>query len=76
MNDQYKHSRTAYIFEAAFEYFITIIISGAYLANLLTRTGISDSLAGILSSFVSLACSAQFFSVLFIRTAKPVKRWV
>ena len=76
MNDQYKHSRTAYIFEAAFEYFITIIISGAYLANLLTRTGISDSLAGILSSFVSLACSAQFFSVLFIRTVKPVKRWV
>lgn len=76
MNDQYKHSRTAYIFEAAFEYFITIIISGAYLANLLTRTGISDSLAGVLSSFVSLACSAQFFSVLFIRTVKPVKRWV
>lgn len=74
--DIYKASRGAYIFEAAFEYFISLIIAGAFLAKLLTKTGISDQLTGIITSFVSLAYVSQFFSVLLIRPTKPVKKWV
>ena len=74
--DIYKSSRTAYIFEAAFEYFVSVIIAGAFLAKLLTKAGISDSLTGIITSFVSLACVAQLFSVMLIRPTKPVKKWV
>ncbi len=74
--DIYKSSRIAYIFEATFEYFISIIIAGAFLAKLLNKSGISDSLIGIITSFVALACVAQMFSVMFIRPVKPVKKWV
>ncbi|MBQ8637330.1 MAG: MFS transporter [Clostridia bacterium] len=74
--DKYKSSRIAYIWEAAFEYFISLIIAGAFLAKLLTKTGISDQLTGIITSFVSLAYVSQFFAVIFIRPTKPVKKWV
>lgn len=74
--DGYSSGRKAYIFEAMFEHFVAVIIAGAFLAKLLTKTGISDSLTGIISSFVSLACVAQLFSVVLIRTTKPVKKWV
>ena len=74
--DIYKSSRLAYICEATFEYFISMIIAGAFLAKLLTKTGISDQLTGIITSFVSLAYVSQFFAVIFIRPTKPVKKWV
>lgn len=68
---QYKNSRTLYIIEAALEYFISILMTGSYLAALTSHLGMSDSLTGIISSFVSLGCLFQLFSVFLKR--KQVK---
>ena len=69
-----KRSRLMYIFEAAFEYFISILVAGSYLATLTKELGFSDSLTGILSSFISLGCLFQLLSLSIRRT--KVKRFV
>ena len=73
--DVYKKSRILYIIEAALEYFISIAVGGAYLATLTAYLGLSDSLTGILTSFVSLGCGFQIVAI-FLANKKPVKRWV
>lgn len=74
-NDKYKISRFLYILEAAFEYFISLLLSGTYLAKVTTTIGISDSLTGILTSFVSLGCAFQIVAI-FLANKRPVKKWV
>lgn len=75
MNDNsLKKSRVLYIFEAGLEYLISILVSGAFLAVVTKELGISDSLTGIISAFISLGCLFQLGS-LFIRRNK-VKRFV
>ena len=64
-----------YTLEAAFEYFIAILISGTYLAKLTTSIGISDSMTAILSTLGSLAGSFQIISI-FLAHHTPVKRLV
>ena len=64
-NDPKKRNRILYIIEAALEYFISIAVSGAYLAALTTAIGISDALTGVLTSFVSLGCGFQILSTFF-----------
>ena len=44
--DIYKTSRVLYIIEAALEYFISLVVTGAYLAKLAESIGISDALTG------------------------------
>ena len=56
MTDIKRKNRLLYIFEAALEYFVTISVSGAYLAYLTTALKIPDALTGVLTSFVSLGC--------------------
>lgn len=73
--DIYKASRFLYILEAAFEYFISILVAGAYLAKVTSAIGVSDSLTGILTSFVSLGCGFQIVAI-FIANKRPVKGWV
>lgn len=73
--DIYKTSRFLYILEAAFEYFISLLMVGAYLAKVTTAIGISDSLTGILTSFVSLGCTFQLFAI-FLANKGAVKRKV
>ncbi len=73
--DVYKMSRILYIIEAAVEYFISLAVSGAYLAKLTSALNLSDSITGILSSFVSLGCTFQL-AALFLAGKQPVKRWV
>ena len=65
--DQYKFSRFMYILEAAFEYFISMIVGGAYLAKITSELGISDSVTGILGSIVSLACGMQIFAIFLFK---------
>ncbi len=62
-----SRSRVLYIIEAALEYFISILVAGSYLATLTSHLGMSDSLTGILSSFISLGCLFQLFSVFLKR---------
>ncbi|MBR2989247.1 MAG: MFS transporter [Clostridia bacterium] len=73
--DVYKASRFFYILEAAFEYFISLLVTGAFLAKVTTAIGISDTLTGILTSFVSLGCGFQIIAI-FLANRRPVKRWV
>lgn len=66
MNDL-KRSRIMYIARAALEYFVAITVGGSYLATLTSYLGISDSLTGIIASFISLGCIFQLFSVFLKR---------
>jgi len=69
----YRLSRKMYIAEAALEYLVSILVTGAFLARLTTSLGFSDSLTGILSAIVSLGCIFQLSSVLIQgRRMKPL----
>lgn len=73
--DEYALSRFLYILEAALEYFISLLVTGAYLAKITSAIGMSDTLTGILTSFVSLGFGFQIIAV-FLANKRPVKRWV
>ena len=73
--DEYKSSRTLFIFEALIEYLVAILVGGAYLAKLTSYMGISDALTGILTSFGMLGCSFQLVAV-FLAGKRPFKPWV
>ena len=73
--DIYKTSRILYIIEASLEYFISLLVTGAYLAKVTSAIGLSDSLTGILTSFVSLGCGFQIIAI-FLANQRPVKRWI
>lgn len=73
--DEYKTSRVLYVLEAALEYFISLLVTGAYLAKISSSLGISDALTGILTAFVSLGCGFQMIAI-FLASKRPVKRWV
>ncbi len=73
--DIYKTSRTLYIIESALEYFVSLLVSGAFLAKVSTHLGISDSVTGIVTAFVSLGCSFQMLSI-FLNRKNGVKRMV
>lgn len=69
-----KRSRLMYIFEAALEYFISLLVAGSFLATLTKEVGFSDGLTGILSSVISLGCLFQILSLMVRR--KRMKRFV
>lgn len=73
--DIYKPSRILYVVEAALEYFISILVGGAYLARLATELGMSDSVTGILTSLISLGCSFQIVAI-FLFGNRSAKRLV
>ncbi len=69
----YVLSRKLYVAEAAFEYLVSILVSGAFLARITTELGFSDSLTGVLSAIVSLGCIFQLSSVFIkVRRTKPI----
>ncbi|MBO5197733.1 MAG: MFS transporter [Lachnospiraceae bacterium] len=72
--DVCEQGRRMYIWEAALEYLISILVAGSYLATLTRELGISDSLTGILSSVISLGCLFQLLSITYRR--KQVKSMV
>ncbi len=74
ISDKIKLSQLLYTFEAAFEYLISIFVTGSFLATLTKQLGFSDSLTGIMSSVISLGCLFQLLS-LYIRP-KREKRFV
>lgn len=72
----YKRSRRAYCLQAAFEYFIAILVADAYLAKLLSYIGLNDALIGIISSFISAAFLFQLTAVFLVRRIKNTKHTV
>lgn len=71
-HDEFKFSRILYYIESLFEYFISILVSGAYLAKLTTTIGISDEITAILSSLTALSGIFQIFSI-YLSHKTPVK---
>lgn len=69
----YKRSRIAYSAQCTFDYLITLLISDAFLAKLLTNIGMSDALIGIISSFISFAFLFQLLSIELINRIKNIK---
>ncbi len=74
MKNKTKTTRIAYIIEAAFEYFISLFVTGTFLGYILDALGLSDALQGIISTVATFTCGAQLFS-LFL-SGKRVKKIV
>lgn len=73
---EYKRSRVAYMAQCTFEYFVSLMVTDAFLAKLLTSLGISDSMVGIISSFVSMAFIIQLMSIFLVKTKISSKKLV
>lgn len=76
LRDKKQTGPLCYIIEAALEYFISLMVTGAYLARITGSLGFSDSLTGILSSFVSLGCVFQLGAIRLFRNSATVKRTI
>lgn len=72
--DIYKTSRICYIIEETTAYFISLLVSGAYLAKLTQALGLSDSLTAILSSLVGVGCTFQLLALAIFRKGRVKKR--
>ena len=64
----YVRSRKYYIVQCSVFYFVTLLMSDAFLAKLLSYMGMSDSLVGIASTFISLSMIAQLSSFFTAKT--------
>jgi len=73
---EYKKSRVAYAAQCTFEYFVTLLVADAFLAKLLTAIGMSDSMIGVISSFISFSFLFQLLSIFLIKKMKNVKKTV
>lgn len=71
--DKYRRTRILYILQADFEYFISLLVAGSFLAAVTAQLGISDSLTGVISAIISLG---QAFQLLSILIRKNIKRKV
>ena len=73
---EYKRSRKAVITESAVDYLAMLLVADAYIAKLLSSIGISDSLVGIISSFVTLAFIIELASIFIARKKVGAKKVV
>lgn len=70
-----KKGQILFIIERTLEYFISIMVGGAYLAKITQAIGISQGLTGILTSFISLGAVFQILALFLAGKSKP-KRFV
>ena len=73
---EYKRSRKAYAMECTFEYFVSLLVTEAFLAKVLTSIGMSDALIGVVSTLIALSYLFQFFSVFVVQKICNTKRFV
>ena len=62
--------------QCTIEYFISLLVTDAFLAKLLTSVGFSASLSGIIASFTSLAFIIQLMAIPLVRTKFNAKTLV
>ena len=72
----YKRSRKAYAMECTFEYFVSLLVTEAFLAKVLTSIGVSDGLIQIISTLIALSQLFQFFSIFVVQKITNTKRFV
>ena len=70
----YKRTRSAYALECTFEYFVALLVSDAYLSNLLSYMGIGDGTIGIISSLISFAFLFQLLAIFAVKHITNVKK--
>ena len=70
---EYKRSRKAYLIECAFEYFVALLVSDAFLVKLLQDIGVDDATVGIMASLISLAFVFQLFSIFVVQRISNTK---
>lgn len=72
----YKRSRGAYTAQCAFEYLITILVTDAFLAKLLTHMGFSDAVIGVIASLTAFSFLFQLLSIYLMAHLRNTKRTV
>lgn len=72
----YKRSRGSYMAQCTVEYFVSLLVTDAFLAKLLTHIGISDALTGVISSFITLAFVFQLLSIPLVKSKISTKKIV
>ena len=70
----YKRSRKAYMLQCTVEYLVSLLVTDAFLANLLSNIGISDSLTGIISSLYPLRFYFSFYLFFLLQKSIIQKR--
>lgn len=73
---EYKRSRGSYMAQCTVEYFVSLLVTDAFLAKLLTHIGISDALTGVISSFITLAFVFQLLSIPLVKSKVSTKKIV
>ncbi len=74
MPDRAAYCRRAFVVEALLEYLISLLVTGAFLSAILKQVGVSDDMAGVVSSLISLACATQLFCGLLVKPGRSIKR--
>lgn len=72
----YKKSREFYTAQCAFEYFIFLPATDAFLAKLLKDIGLSDATAAVLSSLISLTFCLSFCWVSGFNSAQKTNQGI
>lgn len=70
----YRHSRNAYIGHCTFDYFVTLLVTDAYLAKLLSSIGISDAMVGIISSLITFAFLLKLGAIFVMQKIRNIKK--
>ena len=73
--NDFSFNRKLYYAECVFGYFISILVTGSYLAKLTTSIGISDEMTAILSELTAISGIFQILSI-YLSHKRPVKRWL
>ncbi len=74
--DTSRKSRAAYVAQCAAGYFITLLVSDAYLAKLLSHLGLDDALIGVVSSISALSCLFGLAAIPLFRRRISAKKTV
>ena len=72
----YVRSRRAYLWQAAFEYFVSLLLADAFLAKLLLYIGMSDGMIGVVSSLTSFAFLFQLLTFVLTPHVHNTKKTV
>lgn len=70
----YRRSRVSYLIECAFEYFVSLLLTDAFLTKLLHSIGFDDAACGLIASVISLAFLFQLAAVFLVRHITNTKR--
>lgn len=70
----FVRSRRAYSTQCMLEYFVSLLVSDAFLSKLLSTLGLSDAQVGVISSLVAVSCLFQLASAVMVDRIRRVKR--